>query len=195
MAIWCCQRACIASKHACSSAPICWLSVSLKTYRWMWGAICSSRKPASITSILRSSRSGVSFRMHNSKAVDIDIGAALSAFKASGITKAKGSRTKRQIIKPMVAFQKPITIQGSVTANRIRIAMCAVSGTAGPSARCISQIKRTKVVVAKAANRIRRKLIAKVEGVFTKFPNERLTLTYTVDSCPRSIGHRLAAHR
>ena len=36
---------------------------------------------------------------------------------AAGVTAATGSRAKRMITSPMVAFQKPMTDQGSVTAN------------------------------------------------------------------------------
>ena len=95
-------------------------------------------------------------RIQSSSAVDKVIGAELFACKASGTTSANGSLTKRQIMKPIVAFQKPITIQGSVKANRMRIATCADGETAGPSARCMSHIKKMNVLMASVANRIRR---------------------------------------
>ena len=141
----------------------------------------AERKPASITSMLRSNRSGVSLRIHSSRAVEIDIGVELSALSASGITSAIGCFTNLQIMKPMVAFQNPITIQGRVKANKMRIAICAAGGTLGPSARCMSHMRRMKVLIANVAKIIRRSLIANTVGLFTKFPNERLTLTYTID--------------
>ena len=65
----------------------------------------------------RMTRSGGSLRMQTRIAVEAVIGSSPRDAAAAGVTAATGSRANRMIRKPMVAFQKPITIQGSVTAN------------------------------------------------------------------------------
>ena len=55
--------------------------------------------------------------MHNRIAVDAVIGSSPRMRAAVGITAAAGSAEKRMIRNPITAFQKPTTIQGSVTAN------------------------------------------------------------------------------
>src|SRR2546430_2246266 len=66
---------------------------------------------------MRTVRSGGSLRTHSRTAVDAVIGSSARMRPATGRTAATGSRAKRMIRRPMVAFQKPITYQGSVTAN------------------------------------------------------------------------------
>src|SRR5215813_6007150 len=66
---------------------------------------------------MRTTRSGGSLRMHSRSAVDAVIGSSPRTRPATGITAATGSRAKRMISRPMVAFQKPITYQGKVTAK------------------------------------------------------------------------------
>ena len=64
-------------------------------------------------------RSGGSSRMQTRMAVDATIGSRPETRPADGVTAATGSRAKRMMMKPMVAFQKPMTIHGSVTANSV----------------------------------------------------------------------------
>ena len=75
------------------------------------------RGPPSSARAWRTTRSGGSLRMHSRIAVEAVIGSSPRTRPAAGVTAATGSRAKRMIRRPMVAFQKPITYQGSVTAN------------------------------------------------------------------------------
>ena len=52
-------------------------------------------------------------------AVDDTIGSCPDTRPADGVTATTGSRANSMITRPMVAFQKPITSHGSVTANSI----------------------------------------------------------------------------
>ena len=67
--------------------------------------------------MLRMTRSVSSLRTHHSTAVLVVIGSSPRTRAETGVTAATGSAEKRIRASPMVAFQKPITDQGSVTAN------------------------------------------------------------------------------
>ncbi len=79
-------------------------------------------RPFIIGSRLRITRSGSSLRMHTRTAVDAVIASFPRMPAAIGITAAIGSGAKRMMKNPIVAFQKPATIHGSVTANSAKIA-------------------------------------------------------------------------
>ena len=61
--------------------------------------------------------SGGSLRMQARMAVEARIGSSPVMRAAAGVTAATGSGANRMIARPTVAFQKPITDQGKVTAN------------------------------------------------------------------------------
>ena len=75
-------------------------------------------RPSSSGDRWRMIRSGGSLRMQTRMAVEAVIGSSPRTRAAAGVTEATGSRAKRMMRRPMVAFQKPITNHGSVTANR-----------------------------------------------------------------------------
>ena len=72
--------------------------------------------PSIIGSMLRMTRSASSLRTHHRIAVFAVIGSSPFTRAETGVTAATGS-AERMMKSPKVAFQKPITDQGSVTAN------------------------------------------------------------------------------
>src|SRR5262249_55982672 len=90
---------------------------------------------------MRPTRSGGSLRMHSSTAVDAVIGSSPRTRPATGMTAATGSRAKRMISRPMVAFQNPITYQGSVTANSTTKTTSTAPNPPGENAITASQIR------------------------------------------------------
>src|SRR6516162_5208276 len=79
--------------------------------------------------------------MHKRTAVDAVIGSSPRTRPATGITAATGSRAKRMISRPMVAFQKPITYQGSVTAKSTTKTRSTAPKPPGESAITASQVR------------------------------------------------------
>ncbi len=84
---------------------------------WNCPAAPDAASPSIIGSMLRMTRSVSSLRTHHSTAVRAVIGSSPRTRAETGVTAATGSAEKRINASPMVAFQKPITDQGSVTAN------------------------------------------------------------------------------
>ena len=72
--------------------------------------------PSIIGSMLRMTRSVSSLRTHQRIAVLAVIGSSPVTRADTGVTAATGS-AERMMKSPMVAFQKPITDQGSVMTN------------------------------------------------------------------------------
>src|SRR5262249_8319763 len=89
----------------------------------------------------RATRSGGSLRMQSRIAVDATIGSSPRTRQATGVTAATGSAAERMITKPIAAFQKPITYQGSVTANSTIKTRSSVPIPPGESANAASQMK------------------------------------------------------
>ena len=83
---------------------------------WNCAAAPEAAIPSIIGSMLRMTRSASSLRTHHRIAVLAVIGSSPVTRAATGVTAATGS-AERMMKRPMVAFQKPITDQGSVTAN------------------------------------------------------------------------------
>ncbi len=69
-----------------------------------------------------------------------------------GATAATGSRAKLMIRKPMTAFQKPIVVHGSVTANSATRTRSRNPNPPGPSAITASQIRPAMVAPTAAKN-------------------------------------------
>ena len=84
-------------------------------------------------------RSGGSLRMQTRIAVEAVIGSSPRTRPATGVTAATGSRAKRMINRPMVAFQKLITVQGSVIANSTTSAQSRTPNVPADSAMTSSQ--------------------------------------------------------
>jgi len=90
---------------------------------------------------MRTTRSGGSLRMHSRTAVDAVIGSSPRTRSATGMTAATGSRAKRMISSPMVAFQTPITYQGKVRAKSTTKTRSTALKPPGESAITASQIR------------------------------------------------------
>jgi hypothetical protein len=73
------------------------------------------------------------------KGADDATGSSPRTPAAAGVTAATGSRARRMIRKPMVAFQKPMTYQGNVTANSTTNARSSAPKPPGESAITASQ--------------------------------------------------------
>ena len=83
---------------------------------WNCAAAPEAAIPSIIGSILRMTRSVSSLRTHHRIAVFAVIGSLPVTRADTGVTAATGF-AERMMNSPMVAFQKPITDHGSVTAN------------------------------------------------------------------------------
>src|ERR1700690_2775616 len=93
--------------------------------------------------------------MHMRIAVDAVTGSSPRMLAARGFTAAAGSRQKRMIKNPIVAFQNPRTDQGKVTVNSTRKAMppALYGGTATIASHKVAAI----VAATRAANSARRR--------------------------------------
>src|SRR5665647_2335305 len=93
--------------------------------------------------------------MHIRIAVGAVSGSAPRMLAAMGFTVAAGSRHKRMIKNPMVAFQNPSTDQGKVTVNSTRKAMppALYGGTATVASHKVAAM----VAVTRMANSARRR--------------------------------------
>ena len=83
---------------------------------WNLSAAPEAAIPSIIGSMLRMTRSVSSLRTHQRIAVFAVIGSSPRTRAETGVTAATGS-AERMMKSPMVAFQKPITDQGSVMTN------------------------------------------------------------------------------
>src|SRR5262249_24651241 len=97
--------------------------------------------------------------MHSRIAVEAVIGSLPLTLRAAGSTVAIGSRAKRMMRKPMVAFQKPITDHGKVAANSTRMRKSRLSKPSGASANAVSASTPTMVAMTSVANSTRRPVI------------------------------------
>ncbi len=107
--------------------------------------------PESIGSRLRMTRSDNSLRMQRRSAVEAMTGSSPLIRAAAGLTAASGSRAKRMIIKPMTAFQKPITVQGSVTVKNKRKSRSRKPNPPGESATTVVQSSAAIVATTSTA--------------------------------------------
>src|SRR5580692_6179157 len=85
-------------------------------------------------------------------AVDAVIGSSPRTRPAIGVTATTGSRAKRMIKSPMVAFQKLITVQGSVTANSATSAQSTAPKVPTESATTHNQVSPTSERPTSAKN-------------------------------------------
>ncbi len=101
-------------------------------------------------------RAGGSLRMQTRIAVEATIGSSPRTRVTAGVTVAIGSRQNRMMMRPMVAFQKPMTVHGSVTANMTMSAVSVAPRPPTESAAVRSQSKPIIVAATTAANTTRR---------------------------------------
>ena len=90
--------------------------VSLRIKTWNCRATFAATIPSIIGSILRITRSVSSLRTHQRIAVFVVIGSSPATRAETGVTAATGL-AERMMNRPIVAFQKPMTDHGRVTAN------------------------------------------------------------------------------
>src|SRR5450631_3798046 len=124
--------------------------------------------------------------MHIRIAVDAVSGSSPRMLAARGFTAAAGSRQKRMIKNPMVAFQNPRTDQGKVTVNSTRKAMppALYGGTATIASHKVAAI----VAVTSTANSVRRRTRTVVNGpsavAESVVTRSSIALTVPLLSCP-----------
>ena len=110
--------------------------------------------------------------MHTRIAVEAVIGSSPRTRAAAGVTKATGSRAKRMMRRPMVAFQKPMTDHGSVTANRTTRTRSTASKPPADSATVSSQIKPA-IEAPTSAQNSRRRRVSKPGGAASATSSRR----------------------
>src|SRR5215469_6225557 len=91
----------------------------------------------------RMTRAGGSLRMQARIATLAMIGSSPRTAPAIGVTATTGSRANRMIKRPIVAFQKLITVQGSVTAKS-----ATSSASIGPDGPAETAIAHSQVSAA-----------------------------------------------
>src|SRR6516165_2162268 len=97
-------------------------------------------------------RPGGSLRMQARIATEAVIGSSPRTAPAIGVTATTGSRAERMIRSPIVAFQKLITVHGSVTANNAVSATMITPDPPAESASAHSQVSAMIEMATRAKN-------------------------------------------